>query len=523
MGSLASPPTSVLSCASEAAWYEPGRGAATCMSGTVLLTPGSAVPNWSLRELENVARDTEDEDEGDDEEELEEELPPPLPPAPVPPAPDVRPVEAVPVMSTKDALTLCRAKVAEAATEAELSQFRKQHCDSFEETEENKLEYTTLHEQYMALIDAEITNALVERLGPTFSFEAFLAALPAFLACPGVASGDEATDKGGDDEYDRPASLSHTLDVLLRFTSFEAFKADMLAAKRAKRLEAEAVAEGMALYFSVPQQRQGKVCSNPHRANRFGGSTLSALRHIHAAEGLRGLWRGFGSGLAVVVPRRGLKFAFNSMFTDLFEHMPSRRRALLSGGLAGALEAVLVTPAEVLKVIMQSERTQRGATTTKLASAWRAVHAAGGLSAWYSGLGATVAKHSVHSCVYFASFAEVRRACAPADESTSAVVSVVLSAGAGFVAGICAGVCNNPFDVLKSRQQVAAAAALRGHELAVDYARVERGGLPSLVRAGGVCILWRGLGAKLLRLGPGSAIIFTVYEAVLRRLAHARK
>ena len=275
------------------------------------------------------------------------------------------------------------------------------------------------------------------------------------------------------------------------------------------------------------------------RSDRFGGSTLSALRHIHAAEGLRGLWRGFGSGLAVVVPRRGLKFTFNSMFTDLFEKMPSRRRALLSGGLAGGLEAMLVTPAEVLKVIMQSERTQRGATTTRLSSAWRAVHAAGGLSAWYSGLGATVAKHSIHSCVYFASFAEVRRACVPADESrrersrersrvcaadesTSSVVSVLSSASAGFVAGICAGVCNNPFDVLKSRQQVAAAAALRGHELAGDYARVARGGLPSLVRAEGVCILWRGLGAKLLRLGPGSAIIFTVYEAVLRRLAHAR-
>ena len=236
-----------------------------CPLCRVPFKPGSAVPNWSLRELENVARDTEDEDdeEGDDEEERELEtasLPPPPPPAPVPPAPDedvVRPVEveARPVMSTKDALTLCRAKVAEAATEAELTQFRKQHCDSFEETEENKLEYTTLHEQYMALIDAEITNTLVEHLGPTFSFEAFLAALPAFLACPGVASGDEATDEGGDDEYDRPASLSHTLDVLLRFTSFEAFKADMLAAKRAKRLEAEAVTEGMALYFSVPQQR----------------------------------------------------------------------------------------------------------------------------------------------------------------------------------------------------------------------------------------------------------------------------
>ena len=50
MGSLASPPTSVLSCASEAAWYEPGRGAATCMSGTVLLTVSSfSIADATLR------------------------------------------------------------------------------------------------------------------------------------------------------------------------------------------------------------------------------------------------------------------------------------------------------------------------------------------------------------------------------------------------------------------------------------------------------------------------------------------
>ena len=38
-------------------------------------------------------------------------------------------------------------------------------------------------------------------------------------------------------------------------------------------------------------------------------STLHALRKIHMAEGMAGLWRGFGTGLAIVVPRRGFKVA----------------------------------------------------------------------------------------------------------------------------------------------------------------------------------------------------------------------
>ena len=269
-------------------------------------------------------------------------------------------------------------------------------------------------------------------------------------------------------------------------------------------------------------------------SDRFGGSTFRALRAIFHAEGMRGLWRGFGTGLAIVVPRRGLKFAANETIGALLERagLAPRRRALLAGGLAGALEACVITPLEVLKVSMQTERTQRGATPTRLLAVCRAV-SADGLAAWYSGLGATVAKHSIHSCVYFASYAELKASSlAPAAHATAAE-RVRFSAASGFVAGTCAGACNNPFDVLKSRQQVAAAAGVRGHELARDYASARATGLPrsmwarselvgsmlQLVESEGVRVLWRGLGAKLLRLGPGSAIIFTVYEATLSRLA----
>ena len=91
-------------------------------------------------------------------------------------------------------------------------------------------------------------------------------------------------------------------------------------------------------------------------ADRYSG-TWHALRSIHAAEGAAGLWRGFGTGLAIVIPRRGLKFAFNDFFRSVLQpprgaaERPSFHRNLAAGGLAGACEAVLITPLEVIKVI----------------------------------------------------------------------------------------------------------------------------------------------------------------------------
>jgi hypothetical protein len=43
-------------------------------------------------------------------------------------------------------------------------------------------------------------------------------------------------------------------------------------------------------------------------------------------------------------------------------------------------------------------------------------------------------------------------------------------------------------------------------------------GMATIVRAEGVAALFAGWAAKVARLGPGSAIIFAVYHAVLVRL-----
>lgn len=255
-------------------------------------------------------------------------------------------------------------------------------------------------------------------------------------------------------------------------------------------------------------------------ADRFSG-TFGALRSIHQAEGAVGLWRGFVPGLAVVIPRRGLKFAGNSVFRRMLGDgsggpLPFGR-TMLAGGLAGACEAVVITPLEVVKIAMQSERATKGQKATGLVDIVSSI-ARGGIGRLYSGLGATVGKHFAHSTAYFAVFEELRPYGPGRAAPKARQIGFDLSAG--FAAGVAAGTVNNPFDVVKTRHQVGAASGIAGHELAGDFAsRAPQGvirEMAELVRCEGPRSLFKGYVAKVARLGPGSALIFAVYEQMLQ-------
>jgi hypothetical protein len=84
----------------------------------------------------------------------------------------------------------------------------------FDNIEENKLEYTELHKQYEAQIEAHLEQKLAQY--PGFSMETLMAELPAYLASP--AANDHTA----------------TLDFLHILTDFESFKALMLEALQAK-------------------------------------------------------------------------------------------------------------------------------------------------------------------------------------------------------------------------------------------------------------------------------------------------
>lgn len=249
-------------------------------------------------------------------------------------------------------------------------------------------------------------------------------------------------------------------------------------------------------------------------------STFSAVRGVHKAEGARGLWRGFVPGLCVVIPRRSFKFFFYDTFIYwLWKGEKSKApfaQSMMAGGLAGASEACIVTPMECVKIAMQSEKTHGASAPTGTIAFASGMLRSGGVSSLYAGLGATVSKHAAHSCFYFAAFHEVRKFTHTTAQSRLQQIATDLIAG--FVAGCAAATANNPFDVVKTRQQVAAASSLPSHAAAQEFAMVRRsmlGWAVELVRTDGPLALYKGYVAKVARLGPGSAIIFCLYEQVL--------
>uniref|UniRef100_A0A7S0VE29 ADP-ribosylation factor-like protein 2-binding protein n=1 Tax=Hemiselmis tepida TaxID=464990 RepID=A0A7S0VE29_9CRYP len=105
---------------------------------------------------------------------------------------------------------------------AKLAEFVDKNCDVFEADEENKLEYTSIHNQYVEIADDALSDGLIAAMGPDFDMVAFLEAVPGYLEK--VAGGGEKTTE----------ATGETVDVLLNFTSFESFKETMLLAKRNK-------------------------------------------------------------------------------------------------------------------------------------------------------------------------------------------------------------------------------------------------------------------------------------------------
>jgi len=90
--------------------------------------------------------------------------------------------------------------------------FVEQHKHVFEFTDENKLEYTALHEQYVELME----KTLVE-MASDVDIDSLVGNLPEFM-------------EGGASEQD-PEQTGATIDFLLSLTDFPIFKSMMLAAR----------------------------------------------------------------------------------------------------------------------------------------------------------------------------------------------------------------------------------------------------------------------------------------------------
>lgn len=123
--------------------------------------------------------------------------------------------------------------ISEPAFQHEIDTFVDTHCVYFDDVEENKLEYTTLHNQYTELAEKQIEGRMQEAMGPDFDMATFLEHLPAFI------TGGAGGVTGADDQ--EQSNFAMTLEVLQNFHDFLAFKTMMLAKKKSKETAGSAV------------------------------------------------------------------------------------------------------------------------------------------------------------------------------------------------------------------------------------------------------------------------------------------
>eukprot|EP00658_Telonema_sp_P-2_P070096 TRINITY_DN59711_c0_g1_i2.p1 TRINITY_DN59711_c0_g1~~TRINITY_DN59711_c0_g1_i2.p1 ORF type:complete len:452 (-),score=95.02 TRINITY_DN59711_c0_g1_i2:269-1624(-) len=222
------------------------------------------------------------------------------------------------------------------------------------------------------------------------------------------------------------------------------------------------------------------------------------LKHLRA-QGLS-IYRGL-TPMLIGAPFQGLlRFGsldlMNNMFRDPETGKVGRFSGLLAGISAGCLESVLVvTPMETVKTrLIDSGKGLREALPY--------IYRTEGLTGFYKGLFPTMAKSCSNQALRFLIFNEYKRIII--GNRPEFELSVLEALVGGMTAGCLGALGNTPFDTVKTRMQGLDAGRYRNMW---DCAR-------TMMKHEGILSLWKGVGARLMRVVPGQGIIFCSYESI---------
>jgi len=253
------------------------------------------------------------------------------------------------------------------------------------------------------------------------------------------------------------------------------------------------------------QLQQGKGSG----ADAYNGM-VDCFRKIVKNEGFSRLYRGIEAPILMEAPKRATKFAANDswgkFYRDLFG-MPKMTQSLsvLTGATAGATEAFVVVPFELVKIRLQ-DKAQAGKYNGMVDVVVKTVKAEGPL-ALYNGLESTLWRHILWNAGYFGCIFQVRALLPKADNKTSQMGYDLLSGATGGTVGT---IVNTPMDVVKSRIQNSPKVA--GVIPKYNWAWPS---VALVMKEEGFGALYKGFLPKVLRLGPGGGILLVVFTGVM--------
>lgn len=258
-------------------------------------------------------------------------------------------------------------------------------------------------------------------------------------------------------------------------------------------------------------------CKWFNRPKYFTGTTDAFLK-ISRTEGVSSLWSGLSPTLVLAIPTTVIYF---TMYEQLKVCIDSQRRAmrtqpsiissetpkwvsLSAGGLARLAAVTIVSPLELVRTKMQSQKMP-----------WSDVHKcltelvkAQGVKGLWNGYTATLLRDVPFSALYWPLYEQSK---AIMNMYTSSRDSFLVNFGSGAIAGSVASTVTLPFDVIKTIKQI----EMGERDIMEVRPGRSRGNITiakELIAEQGVRGLFAGLIPRLLKVAPACAIMISSYE-----------
>jgi len=278
-------------------------------------------------------------------------------------------------------------------------------------------------------------------------------------------------------------------------------------------LAQNAIAGGGAGVTEIIVMYPTDVLKTRAQLSKDGAGMIQNARSVFSEQGLRGFYRGIISPITAEAPKRAWKFAANDFFKNQFmarnDGKLTTQAAIISGALAGISEALVNCPFEVVKVRMQAKENLARFKNTRECMA--ALLREEGPLALYAGLEPQMLRNGLWNGAYFGTVGLVGNHFKPAPDATKSEV-LFNKFCAGVVGSTVGTLLNTPCDVVKSRMQNQMKGGERKYRNTIQ-------GVTLIIREEGVQAAWRGLGPRLLRLGPGGGIMIVMYSAIMDLIA----
>lgn len=234
-----------------------------------------------------------------------------------------------------------------------------------------------------------------------------------------------------------------------------------------------------------------------------------------------GLYKGLGAVLTGIVPKMAIRFtsfeAYKQMLANPGTGAISGSSTFLAGLAAGVTEAVaVVTPMEVIKIRLQAQHHSMAdpLDVPKYRNAAHALYTVvkeEGAGALYRGVSLTALRQGSNQAVNFTAYTYFKEALLRRQPDNAALPSWQTTL-IGLVSGAMGPLSNAPIDTIKTRLQKTPAepgvsALKRITLIAGDMFKQE-----------GFHAFYKGITPRVMRVAPGQAVTFTVYEYLKDKL-----